>query len=268
PAENVDPANLVSNRGMDDQGVGVGNPAALHRSVYGDGLWHTTDHPTEDPVVTFDLGQKYDLTDMVVWNEHQAGDRGVKDCTIEYSVDGIDYTALLDANSLELGNYTLTPYDDVNFSPPWAASDSIDLGTENVEARYVRMTIHSGWGDVPFGERNIVGLSEVRFYGEAMEMPLIPGDATGDNKVDDQDAKRLAKYWGATGPLDDLTMLQMGDFNGDGGIDARDAAILAAQWGYGVGSEASGTTVPEPSTGVALLLLVASLWFGRGRSRV
>ncbi|HLA84229.1 MAG TPA: discoidin domain-containing protein [Thermoguttaceae bacterium] len=258
PDPTVGPMNLVNNRGMDDQGVGVGNPAALHRDVFGDGLWHTTYNPTEDPVVTFDLGQKYDLTGMVIWNEHQSGDRCVKDCTIEYSVNGTDYTALLDANGGELGNYTLTPYDNVNFSPPWAASDTIDLGTENVEAQYLRMTIHSGWGDIPGGDRNYVGLSEVRFYGESMVGPQIPGDTGTDGIVDATDAEVVAAHWGASttnGASD-------GDFNTDGVVNALDASILAANWGDHNVESAVG--VPEPS---ALVLLGALLGLGLFRRR-
>ncbi|NLE39074.1 MAG: PEP-CTERM sorting domain-containing protein [Pirellulaceae bacterium] len=83
----------------------------------------------------------------------------------------------------------------------------------------------------------------------------IPGDANGDNQVDEADAKRLATYWGATSEQGGLTMWQMGDFNNDNTIDARDAAILAAQWGYNVGGETNPAAVPEPS---ALVLLLAS----------
>ncbi|HBO45511.1 MAG TPA: hypothetical protein DD670_16580, partial [Planctomycetaceae bacterium] len=81
----------------------------------------------------------------------------------------------------------------------------------------------------------------------------IPGDATGNNIVDDDDAKRLAANWGATTLAPGLTWWEMGDFNNDNVIDARDAAIMAANWGYGP-SEA--TAVPEPSM---WLLLTASL---------
>jgi fibronectin-binding autotransporter adhesin len=79
----------------------------------------------------------------------------------------------------------------------------------------------------------------------------IPGDADGDGKVNDVDAKAVAQHWGtATGATWD-----MGDFNKDGAVNAADASIMAANWGHGT-SEA--TAVPEPST----LALVAATCLG------
>ncbi len=79
----------------------------------------------------------------------------------------------------------------------------------------------------------------------------IPGDASGNGVVDEQDAAIVAGYWGqsASGP-------SMGDFNGDGIVGPADAAILVANWGCGVG-EAGQTTVPEP--GIAALLVFGFL---------
>jgi hypothetical protein len=252
--------NMVNHSGMDDQGIGIGNPAALHVAVAGDALWHSNDAPAEDPVVDFDLGGQYDLSSMVIWNEHQlvSPSRCTKDCTIEYSTDGIEYTPLADANDLELGNYTLTEYDTVMETPPWPASDVIDLGAENVEGRYIRMTIHSAWGDDPLGGRTYVGLSEVRFYGEEIISEQIPGDATGDGNVNGLDAQRLAEHWGATTPGDGLTWWETGDFDGDQYVGPKDAAIMSANWGYTSESEA-GAPVPEPS---ALIMLGSLLILG------
>ena len=89
---------------------------------------------------------------------------------------------------------------------------------------------------------------------------LIPGDATGDNKVDDADAKKLAEFWGHTSAT-----RAMGDFNGDQKVDAKDAAILAANWGFGVG-DATSAAVPEPSA-LALLLALSLTVFPSCRRR-
>ncbi|HBO42512.1 MAG TPA: hypothetical protein DD670_00965 [Planctomycetaceae bacterium] len=78
----------------------------------------------------------------------------------------------------------------------------------------------------------------------------IPGDATGDQIVDDADAKRLASNWGVGSAT-----REMGDFNGDGIVGAADAAILAANWGYGVVAET--TAVPEPG---AMVLVVGAMF--------
>ncbi|NLE37613.1 MAG: PEP-CTERM sorting domain-containing protein, partial [Pirellulaceae bacterium] len=91
----------------------------------------------------------------------------------------------------------------------------------------------------------------------------VPGDANGDGKVDDADAKRLATYWGATVKDPGLTWWQMGDFTGDNKVDARDASILAANWGYQTGGE-SNAAVPEPST-IVMLLGAIGLFLTRRR---
>ncbi|MBN1590192.1 MAG: tandem-95 repeat protein [Pirellulales bacterium] len=73
----------------------------------------------------------------------------------------------------------------------------------------------------------------------------VPGDATGDGRVDEADSLRLASNWGESD-----ADWSMGDFDDDGVVGPKDAAILAANWGYGP-SEA--VAVPEPSTIVIML---------------
>jgi len=92
----------------------------------------------------------------------------------------------------------------------------------------------------------------------------IPGDATGDNMVDEADAKRLAQYWGTDTKDPGLTWWQMGDFDGNNVVDARDAAILAAHWGLSGATEAAG--VPEPGSLAMLLAGVVGLLARRRRA--
>jgi hypothetical protein len=88
----------------------------------------------------------------------------------------------------------------------------------------------------------------------------IPGDATGDNKVDEEDARTLAAHWGNSGAA-----WYMGDFDGDHVVGPADASILAAHWGYGAAGEAAA--VPEPSTGVWIVaILLAGAAAREGRS--
>ncbi|MBN1911962.1 MAG: PEP-CTERM sorting domain-containing protein [Pirellulales bacterium] len=81
----------------------------------------------------------------------------------------------------------------------------------------------------------------------------LPGDANGDGKVDQFDARILATNWLKTSGVG----WTEGDFNNDGRVDDLDASILAANWG----SSSTPTDVPEPSTwalllGAALALIV------------
>ncbi|MBN1909991.1 MAG: PEP-CTERM sorting domain-containing protein [Pirellulales bacterium] len=87
-----------------------------------------------------------------------------------------------------------------------------------------------------------------------------PGDATGDGKVDADDARRLAENWLKTG-----VGWAQGNFNGDDIVDDLDASIMAANWGVGV----EGVGVPEPGSLALLLGLIAgaALWRSRQRKR-
>jgi autotransporter-associated beta strand protein len=82
----------------------------------------------------------------------------------------------------------------------------------------------------------------------------IPGDANGDGKVNDVDAKTVAQNWGASGAT-----WAMGDFSKDGVVNAVDASIMAANWGHGVTEAAA---VPEPSVLAALLVGLFALASG------
>ena len=89
----------------------------------------------------------------------------------------------------------------------------------------------------------------------------LPGDATGDGKVDQEDASVLAANWGdpTTGGV------SAGDFNKDGVVNAADASIMAANWG----STFEGIVVndtPEPSS-LAMLLGIVLAAACRRRTR-
>lgn len=104
---------------------------------------------------------------------------------------------------------------------------------------------------------------EVRIYdvcltetqiGAVMNNADIPGDANCDGKVNGSDVTILAGNWQTlTG-----ASWSMGDFNSDGKVDGSDVTILAGNWQAGVSTSAA--SVPEPST-IILLLAVMASWF-------
>ena len=89
----------------------------------------------------------------------------------------------------------------------------------------------------------------------------IPGDATGDGNVDENDAQRLAQNWGTGTSTEPATWAQ-GNFDDDDFVGPKDASIMAANWGYG---PTEATSVPEPSVVVMLLATLGTLLVWRRR---
>jgi concanavalin A-like lectin/glucanase superfamily protein len=85
---------------------------------------------------------------MLVWNYNVQFELvlgfGVKDVTLEYSEDGVDWSVLGD---VELAKATATA--------DYVANTTVDL--QGVRAKFLRLNVNSGWG--PMGQ---FGLSEVR----------------------------------------------------------------------------------------------------------
>ncbi len=250
----VSPMFIVNNSGMDDQRTLLGDPSASHLRLSGQGTWSAGTDPPEIPVLTFDLGTTYDLSQISVWNNHQVPYFNIRECLIEHSMNGTDWTALDDTNDAEQGNYTLTMNDFTEPIPPsFPATDAISLS--EITAQFIRMTLLSNYGPHPNGHE-YYALSEVRFYGEETVVPDIPGDADRNGRVDNADAQALALNWGSGTELEPATW-EEGNFDGDWVVGPKDAAIMAANWGYGVETSGSeGTPTPEPSV---LLLLLAGL---------
>ena len=156
----------------------VGNPDAetgLENIINGSGLNENDEHSVDsddmwsaslsEPLqVQFAFDQVYALYQMQVWNynvelENMLG-FGAKDVTIEYSIDGAEWTLLDEVELAQApGAATCT------------AGTLVDF--DNAQAQYVRLTINSAWGVY-----SSVGLSEVRL----MYNPLsarVPAPASG-----------------------------------------------------------------------------------------
>ncbi len=148
-----EPVNAVNGSGLDD--------GDLHSTSTPD-MWQGT--PGADPVfIQFEFDRIYQLHQMLVWNYNAEFEPilgfGLKDVTVEYSVDGAEWMVLGD---VELAQATARP--------DYAANSTVDFA--GVAVRYVRLTVNSGWGTL--GQ---YGLSEVRFL-------YIPAQARGPEPAD------------------------------------------------------------------------------------
>jgi hypothetical protein len=123
----------------------------LH-STLGTDMWLTASG-AEGPVwIQYEFDKVVKLHEMWVWNHNSfmesALGMGCKDVTIEYSVDGIDFTTLGATHE-----FTQAPG-----SAGYAANTTIDFS--GAAAKYVKLTINSNWK----GILEQYGLSEVRFF--------------------------------------------------------------------------------------------------------
>jgi len=147
--------------GLAGTGAGTVFGSGEHDRDTNTAMWQTTitDGPTG--VITYDLGDNYDLDEIHVWNFNASSgdnDRSARDVTILVSSDD-DV-----ANLVSLGNFTF----DQASGEPADRGFSIDLSSFALadNARLVRFDITSNYGDPDF-----VGLSEVQFSGTAIPEP-------------------------------------------------------------------------------------------------
>jgi hypothetical protein len=102
--------------------------------------------------IQYEFDAPYKLHELWVWNSNQMIESfvgfGARDVAIEYSVDGVAWTAL----------DGVPEFAKATGSPTYTANTTIPFG--GVTARYVKLTIESNWG----GVAPQTGLSEVRFF--------------------------------------------------------------------------------------------------------
>jgi len=144
-------SNALSNadEGPDNTVNGSGlNENDEHSVVAGD-MWLAAPVADEPLTIEFEFDGVYKLHEMLLWNYNVQFELllgfGIKTVTVEYSEDGETWTVLGDV-TLNQATATAT----------YAANTTIDFG--GVAARYVRLTVISGYGMM--GQ---FGLSEVRF---------------------------------------------------------------------------------------------------------
>jgi len=115
-------------------------------------MWLSASESPGEAWIQYEFDKTYKLHEMWVWNyngESLLTLQGLKNVTIEYSTNGIDYTPL----------GTTHEFAKATGEDGYAHNTVIDF--DGAIARYVRITANSNWSG---GMVDLYGLSEVRFY--------------------------------------------------------------------------------------------------------
>jgi Concanavalin A-like lectin/glucanases superfamily/NedA-like, galactose-binding domain len=160
--EGVGPERAVDGSGLDENG---------QHSVESGDMWLGAPSGADPAQLQLEFDQVYQLHQMLVWNYNSMFEPvlgfGLKDVTVEYSVDGVEWTLLGD---VEFAQATATV--------SYAANTAVDFG--GVAARYVRLTVNSGYGVL--GQ---YGLSEVQIlYVPAHAREPEPADGATDVSIE------------------------------------------------------------------------------------
>jgi hypothetical protein len=134
----------------DGSGMSGTDTNATHDTGTGN-MW-LSNHSTvvADQWIRFELNDVYDLSRIYIWNYYEGGvARGVKDFTVEVSVDGVNWSAPSSGASQTAAGATLVSSRIV----------AQVLSMEATNTRHIRFNIDSNYGD------GYVGLAEVRFEG-------------------------------------------------------------------------------------------------------
>jgi hypothetical protein len=129
-------------------------------SSYSTGATHAAGSPTNSwgalgsttGTITFNLGGVFDLDGMAVWNFNSGATAGIKDLTIEGSLDGSAYAAISGApTTFAIGANS--------------ASELAELFSFTSTAQFVRFNVTSSYGPAA------IALSEVMFTGSQVPEP-------------------------------------------------------------------------------------------------
>jgi len=156
------PGNTVNGSGLDDDD--------LH-STENTAMWLSSFVDPDRAWIQYEFDSVHKLYRMWVWNYNSSVEPvvgfGVKEATIEYSVDGTNWAILGTTHEFAQGSG----------SAGYAPNTTVDLG--GVAAKYVKIAANSNWG----GILNQYGLSEVRFFS----IPVLarePSPVSGATDVD------------------------------------------------------------------------------------
>ncbi len=143
--EGKSPENTVNGSGLDSTGL-------LHGNISVDTMWLSSRDGEVPTWIQYEFDSIYKLHELWVWNSNDSLETviglGLKDVTIEYSSDGIDYSTLG------------TTHEFAQASGMAGYAHNTTINFEGVAAKFVRLTVNNNWG----GILNQHGLSEVRFF--------------------------------------------------------------------------------------------------------
>jgi regulation of enolase protein 1 (concanavalin A-like superfamily) len=166
-------------------GSGLDPVTGLH-STLDTAMWLSAPGLPLPAWIRYQFDKPYILQSMKVWNSNQKIEPwvgfGAKKVTVEYSMDGADWTSLGDVQFAQADG-----------TDAYAANTTVDMA--GVEARYVRLTIQSNWG----GIMQQTGLSEVRFFYVPLKAraPIPAAYAEGvavDATLDWRDGRKAASH--------------------------------------------------------------------------
>ncbi|MEM9659918.1 MAG: hypothetical protein AAF961_16260 [Planctomycetota bacterium] len=204
-----------------------------------------------NPFIAFDLGAVYDLSTISVWNYNEIpppdgrilSTRGANEVRISAGLT-LGSTVPLD-NGAD-GDFTFA---EAPGADDYAGEEFNLSGFSAAEGvRFVRIDFFSNH----LGDNDFVGLSEVRFTGDAA--PLLDGDVNVDGVVDLLDFEPIL-----TNVFQNVATRGEGDLNGDGVVDFTDYrewkdVIDATNPGLAASISWNGLGVPEPASGLLALL--------------
>jgi len=158
PQADADPENMVNGSGLNEND---------EHSTAAPDMWLASPVGDEPLTIEFELDRVYKMHEMLIWNYNVQFELllgfGIKDVTVEYSENGIDWAVLGDA---ELAQGTARA--------DYTANTAIDL--QGVAAQFVKLTVNAG-----FGMMGQFGLSEVRF----MQIPAHAREPQPDDGATD-----------------------------------------------------------------------------------
>jgi hypothetical protein len=152
-AENISATASSSNspdEGPEKTVNGSGLTGDQHSSILSD-MWLSSSGEPGSAGIQYEFDKSYKLYQMLVWNYNGSlilTSYGLKEVTIEYSTDAINWT--------QLGN--VTELAQASGADDYASNTTIAF--DGVPVKYVKITANSNWGDGAFDR---YGLSEVRF---------------------------------------------------------------------------------------------------------
>jgi len=165
-------SNLIPGEGTGAENTvnGSGLNANDEHSLASTDMWLGSPSGDDPMVIQYEFDGVYKLHEMLVWNYNVQFELllgfGVKDVTVEYSANGVDWTVLEEA-----------VFAQATARADYAANTVVDFG--GAAAQSVKLTVNSGYGLL-----SQYGLSEVRFlYLPAQARKPQPAHGDADTPV-------------------------------------------------------------------------------------